>query len=187
MRRAEKLKKGVLFLGVVITAVTIVFVGIPYLFKLIFYIKEPTFIPPISLKADVSGIGIRTDAMGDGHFGARRSNGARMHKGLDITAPLEEPVVASKSGWAEKGEVFYGMGKYVKISHPDGYITIYGHLKSVYIPYKKWVWQGERIGGVGKSGNARHRYIKPHLHFEIRKGHQVIDPTPYVMVIRENK
>ncbi|HLD41297.1 MAG TPA: M23 family metallopeptidase, partial [Candidatus Omnitrophota bacterium] len=38
------------------------------------------------------------------------------------------------------------------------------------------VRQGDKIGEVGKTGNANHRSIIPHLHFEIRRGNAPLDP-----------
>lgn len=117
--------------------------------------------------------------MGEGHFGARRSGGRRKHKGLDIAGCIGEPIAAAKSGIAETGEVPRGMGKYVKVSHPDGSITVYGHLSSVSVANKSWVWQGQEIGEIGKTGNADYPNMDPHLHFEIRINGKAVDPQAY--------
>ena len=171
-------RRGLLSKGIVVLIVLLVgYLSFPAVFKKILSIKEPTFISPLRKSGEVS---IRADAMGDGRFGSRRSNGARRHKGLDITGYVGEPVFAAKSGLAEIGEVPHGMGKYVKISHPDGNVTIYGHLSSINVRNKSWVWQGQKVGEMGKTGNANYKNIEPHLHFEIRHDGIAQDPTPYI-------
>lgn len=149
----------------------------PAIFKKFISLKEPAFIPPLHIEEKVL---IRSDVIGNGHFGARRSGGRRRHKGLDIAGGIGKPVFAAKSGVVATGEVPRGMGNYVRISHFDGYVTIYGHLNSTVVCDKSWVWQGQEIGEVGKSGNASHPRIKPHLHFEIRIDGEPQDPLPYI-------
>ena len=139
-----------------------------------FYFKDRQLLqPPLPTS---SRLEIRQDRLGKGHFGAPRS-GKRRHLGIDLLASSGEPVVAAKSGVAE---VQYqpGMGTFVKIRHPDGLQTIYGHLSEVYLPARVRVRQGQVIGAVGKSGNASQEAILPHLHFEIRDGRKALDPTP---------
>lgn len=136
-----------------------------YCFDRVYYSDRVPFLCPIQY--DGAGIRIRSDGMGDGRFGARRKNG-RLHKGVDMLAPMGSPVRAAKSGWALAGENAAGYGKYVKIIHPAGLATFYAHLKEVNFKWIKRVRQGDVIGFVGKSGNANHAVIKPHLHFEVR-------------------
>ncbi|MBU4376988.1 MAG: M23 family metallopeptidase [Candidatus Omnitrophica bacterium] len=122
---------------------------------------------------------IRKDARGDGHFGAPR-RGGRSHKGIDISAPLNTKVIASKSGIAKVGFVKNGMGKYVIIRHSDGSATLYGHLSRIIIKNNKRVRQGKAIGYVGKTGNAKYKGIQPHLHFEIRQKGKCVDPLLFI-------
>jgi len=137
----------------------------------IFKITEPCFANPLGNKQKA----IRNDAFGDGEFGARRSNG-RYHTGIDIQAPVGTPVFASKSGLAFCGNVPTGYGKYVMIYHPDGYVTMYGHLSAWGVASTQKVRRGDLIGFVGKTGNAQNREIQPHLHFEIKKEGEPLDP-----------
>ena len=142
--------------------------------SLIYYkIKEPYFSCPI--RTDSGKIEIRNDAYGDGEFGAKRKNG-RTHAGIDIRAPVGTPVYASKSGMAFRIYVPTGYGRYVMIYHPDGYQTIYAHLSEWKIPPATKIRMGQIIGLVGKTGNASNKRIDPHLHFEIRKDGQALDP-----------
>ncbi|MBI2870962.1 MAG: M23 family metallopeptidase [Candidatus Omnitrophica bacterium] len=115
----------------------------------------------------------RADQLGEGHFGAARAGGRR-HQGLDLLAPLESPVKAAKGGTvAYSGKSAKGMGEYIVIEHGKGVKTLYGHLDERFVETGARVRQGDTIGAVGKTGNAKHSAIKPHLHFEL-----VIDGTP---------
>ena len=134
------------------------------------------FMPPIHYTGEIP---IRNDVYGDGHFGARR-RGGRLHKGLDIYAPLNSNVIAAKGGRAKTGYTKDGMGKYIVISHAGDCTTLYGHLSKFCVENMQRVRQGDVIGLVGKTGNARYRKIKPHLHFEVRKGGKHVDPLLYL-------
>ncbi len=133
------------------------------------------FVCPIEYKSDIL---IRNDHRGDGLFASSRS-GRRMHKGLDLMADVGEVVLAAKSGKVISATQNRGMGKYVIIRHADHYITIYGHLSEILVQKYDYVHQGQIIGKVGKTGNARPRDMLPHLHFEIRKNGVPQDPLEY--------
>ncbi|PIU41240.1 MAG: hypothetical protein COS99_06450 [Candidatus Omnitrophica bacterium CG07_land_8_20_14_0_80_42_15] len=135
--------------------------------------KEPYFIMPISIKNKDPEL--RGDIWGEGYFGAKR-RGGRRHRGIDILADIGTPVHAAKSGRAICYYQPRGMGKYVKIVHPDGIRTIYGHLDGWLIKSDVFVRQGQTIGLVGKSGNASVRGMQPHLHFEIVDAGKAVDP-----------
>ncbi len=136
------------------------------------YRDKSFFIPPVGHTGQIL---IRNDVYGDGHFGAKR-RGRRLHKGIDIYAPLEAEVIASKGGIAKTGFVKNGMGNYVIINHSGNYATLYGHLSKCSVKNKQRVRQGDVIGYVGKTGNAHYKNIKPHVHFEVRKNGERIDP-----------
>ncbi|MBN1406029.1 MAG: M23 family metallopeptidase [Candidatus Omnitrophica bacterium] len=155
----------------------IIYPASPILFDFFLRIKEPVFLSPIAATGPLI---IRCDSYGDGHFNARRGNGTRKHKGLDLSAPVGAPVYAPKSGIAKTGCVVTGMGKYVKIIHPGGYSTMHGHLSKITVKDNQWVWQGAKIGEVGKTGNANYKRLNPHLHFEIRYKNEHLDPSKYI-------
>ena len=148
------------------------------LFPLFYEIKEPFFVIPIHLTEGsviTKDLLIRNDDYGDGQFGAKR-RGGRLHKGLDLKAKIKTPVYAAKSGWARFMCVPRGYGNLVIIEHPGNWQTRYGHLYSSEIAKPKWVSQGELIGTVGKTGNADIGGMLSHLHFEIRKNDEPVDP-----------
>ena len=73
------------------------------------------------------------------------------------------------------GKLAYG--NYIKIKHNDGYYTLYAHLQNnLSVKINQSIKQGSIIGYMGDSGDA---YGK-HLHFEIFKNNQKINPTEYL-------
>ena len=141
------------------------------------YFNKVEFLSPIAFEGNIP---IRNDAMGSGEFGAPRK-GKRVHAGLDILAEVGMPVNAIRSGRVINAETKRGLGKYVEIRHLGELISIYAHLSKIGVRKGERVYQGQIIGEVGKSGNARHPKIKPHLHFEIRKGGIPQDPKEYLI------
>ena len=127
--------------------------------------------PPV----DAQPLVIRQDAKGDGRFLASRS-GHRRHRGLDLVADLNSPVHAIHSGRVVKTGYHHGFGRFVDIEHQPGLHSVYAHLASIEVRPGTRVRQGEAIGTVGKTGNARSRLVTPHLHLEIVKDGDSVDP-----------
>lgn len=119
---------------------------------------------------------LRNDSGGKGHFGASR-NGGRRHNGIDLLSELGAPVYASKSGRVTFVGTQGGYGNYIRLDHPDGTNTRYAHLTEARVKMGQWAWRGQLIGTVGKTGNADGPSILPHLHYEIRRQEEPIDPT----------
>lgn len=119
-----------------------------------------------------------------GGFGCVRSEGLKMHEGLDIRClqrdkegePID-PVVASAAGTVVYFSTKPGLsnyGRYVVIRHNiEGLqvCTLYAHLREVQdgLATGQQVKQGQRIGTLGRSTNTREGISKDraHLHFEI--------------------
>ena len=73
-----------------------------------------------------------------------------------------------------------GYGTHVRIEHTEGsvkYTTIYGHLMKCNVRVGDVVSAGDVIGKSDSTGNS----TGPHLHFELRKGTQPIDPAPLLV------
>lgn len=134
--------------------------------------QESTYAWPVGQISDYT---LRKDMYGSGVFGTRRSGG-RTHSGIDLAAPIGTPVLSARSGQLHYGRKRNGMGTYLEVRHPDGSVTLYGHLSQILVSDGQWVHRGQTIGRVGKTGNARHRAIDPHLHFEIRLGGVPMNP-----------
>lgn len=119
---------------------------------------------------------LRQDAKGDGRFGAPRS-GNRRHHGIDLEAPVGSPVRAIRSGIVIASGIHRGLGRYLELEHRHGLRSLYGHLETTAVEVGDRVRQGQRIATVGKTGNAKHPVIKPHLHLEILRAGTPLDPA----------
>ena len=89
----------------------------------------------------------------------------RMHNGIDIVQREGTPVKTVLDGIVSSVSQDKEMGKVVKIKHDNEIITVYAHLRDIYVKEQEQVKQGFIIGTVGKTGLAQ----TPHLHFEIWK------------------
>jgi murein DD-endopeptidase MepM/ murein hydrolase activator NlpD len=101
----------------------------------------------------------------------------RGHEGLDINANVGDEILS-----VAKGEVILagwvgGYGRCVKIRHPAGFISIYGHLSKFDVEVGDKVEKGTRIGLAGNSGDS----TGPHLHFEILRMDLPINPRRYII------
>jgi Membrane proteins related to metalloendopeptidases len=95
------------------------------------------------------------------------------HKGIDIAANMGTPIKAARDGLVVFSGRLEGYGNCIFIRHQDGYITVYGHNKVNKVKVGDIVYQGQEIAEVGRTGYA----TGPHLHFEVRKLDQPIDPN----------
>jgi murein DD-endopeptidase MepM/ murein hydrolase activator NlpD len=102
----------------------------------------------------------------------------RMHKGIDIGAPIGTPIVAVANGEViTAGWNSGGFGNLVKIEHPDGTVTLYAHNNKILVRKGQFVQQGEQISELGNTG----RSTGPHLHFEIHpNGKDAVNPLAYL-------
>ena len=66
-------------------------------------------------------------------------------------------------------------GYYIEIAHEEGYSTLYAHLNEMKVSAGDMVNQGDEIGSVGKTGQA----TGAHLHFEMHKDGQLVNPEEY--------
>ncbi len=112
-------------------------------------------------------------------FGWRRDpiDGSReFHKGVDIVAPNGTPVHAAADGLVTAAGRMAGYGSMIHLAHGYGLGTRYGHLSRVLVTPGQRVKRGDVIGLVGSTG----RSTGPHLHYEVfRTGNQV-DPRKYL-------
>ncbi len=138
---------------------------------------QNTFHPPLEIPLVLAGT-----------FGELRSN--HFHSGMDIKTQQREglPVFAIGDGTVTRIKVsHWGYGKALYIAHPNGYTSVYAHLKKFgpeieeyvkKVQYEKQsyevemfpdygelkVTQGSTIAYSGNTGSS----AGPHLHFEIR-------------------
>jgi len=74
------------------------------------------------------------------------------------------------------GGWYYGYGYLIIIDHQNGYETYYGHCSSLLVSEGESVLKGQTIARVGSTGNS----TGPHLHFEIRKNGELLNPESFV-------
>ena len=99
------------------------------------------------------------------------------HTGLDLIAPQGDPVLAVADGTVTDIETSRnGKGNVVEITHAGGYVTRYAHLADIKVSRGQHVKCGKRIASVGISGNS----FAPHLHFELLKDGEMLDPVAYL-------
>jgi len=108
--------------------------------------------------------------------------GSGFHTGMDIGAPDKSPIVASASGRIIFEALVPLAGNMIEIDHGNGFKTKYEHLSSFTVHLFDDVTQGQLIGYTGGakgelgSGNA----TGPHLHFEILRNNQPVNPANYL-------
>jgi GH24 family phage-related lysozyme (muramidase)/peptidoglycan hydrolase-like protein with peptidoglycan-binding domain len=122
---------------------------------------------------------------GEGEFGTGRSGG-RIHKGIDIVAPVGTPVSAIKGGTATVLSQPGGAGLYVNVEHPDGTSSQYFHLDTAKanVGDSFNVTTGQQIGTVGRSGNTPSSG-DTHLHFQVRDASgTTVDPMQFFPAFR---
>ena len=147
-----------------------------FIIPALYFIDKTYLLCPIEYK---KGIIIRRDDIGLGDFAALRAGG-RQHKGIDLYAQIGTEVRAARFARVAEAGFHKRLGNYVELHHPGNLVTIYGHLHRILVRSGQWAAQGKIIGYVGKSGNANHPRILPHLHFEIRKDDMAIDPLGWL-------
>jgi murein DD-endopeptidase MepM/ murein hydrolase activator NlpD len=94
------------------------------------------------------------------------------HPGVDIAVPIGSPVRASGGGTVLQTGEDPEYGLFVLLEHPGGIQSKYGHLSRATVAVGQPVDAGQVIGLSGNTG----RSSAPHLHFEIRRGGEPIDP-----------
>ena len=143
-----------------------------------------------------------------GTFGELRGN--HFHAGLDIKTKRKEglKVYAAADGYVSRIKVaLWGYGKVIYITHPNGYTTVYAHVKKFgkgieeyvkSIQYKKESYEtgnifpkkgqipvkkGQVIAYSGSTGG----FVAPHLHYEIRdtKTEKIINPFLFGLKVKD--
>ena len=113
-------------------------------------------------------------------YGMRRNPFTHMidfHTGVDITAPLGKPIVATANGTV----IFAGskpvIGSLVIIDHEYGIKTKFGHLSKILVQNGQKVKRWDIIGLVGTTGKS----TGPHLHYEISRNDDTVNPLDYMI------
>ncbi|MCC6599502.1 MAG: M23 family metallopeptidase, partial [Crocinitomicaceae bacterium] len=133
-------------------------------------LKSIPAIQPVSnvdLRRIASGFGIRIHPI---------YKIAKLHTGLDFTAEIGTEVYATGDGSIEAVDSkLSGYGHHVVIQHGYGYETLYAHMSGVNVRPGEKVKRGQIIGYVGNTGAS----TGPHLHYEVIKNGEKVDPAFY--------
>lgn len=114
-----------------------------------------------------SGFGYRQRPMG---------GASRYHRGVDIAAKHGTPIVASANGIVKAVSRNWSKGVFIELEHGSGYESHYLHMSRTAVKAGQTVRQGQVIGYVGSTGIS----TGPHLHFEIHRNGQALDPALFV-------
>jgi murein DD-endopeptidase MepM/ murein hydrolase activator NlpD len=101
---------------------------------------------------------------------------SRFHNGLDFGAEYGSIIKAADNGVVIAAEWTGGYGNAVIIDHGNGLTTLYGHTSQMYVTAGQTVQKGQPIAAVGSTGLS----TGPHLHFEVRRQGEPIDPSPFL-------
>ena len=98
----------------------------------------------------------------------------RAHLGVDWSAPIGTPIMASGNGTIEVADREGNYGNYIRIRHANGYKTVYAHLLRFAAGVSKGVKvrQGQIVGYLGNTGMS----TGPHLHYEVLINNQHTNP-----------
>jgi len=121
----------------------------------------------VDLTRMASGYGFRTDPF---------TKARKFHYGMDFTAPRGTPVYASGDGVVIRADnSSSGYGNHIRIDHGYGYVSLYAHLYKYNVRVNQRVKRGDLIGFVGSTGRSE----APHLHYEVHKDRERINPLNF--------
>lgn len=126
---------------------------------------------------------IRSDASGDGNFGASR--GDRLHVGVDLLAEPGEPVRSPIDGrYIRRGYPYRGDDRYfMAVLHGEGL-----EVRIMYVEPLASLQPGDPVRRgeiIGKAQNVAAKYgapMRPHIHVEARRivGAEILNPAPFL-------
>ncbi|MGF7046310.1 septal ring factor EnvC (AmiA/AmiB activator) [Paenibacillus sp. DS2015] len=122
---------------------------------------------PTVSKVLTSSFGYRTDPF---------TGKAAFHAGIDIGGQTGDPIYAAGAGQVLSAEESGARGLYIVIQHPEGLQTSYMHMSHLKVSPGDLVSKGEIIGEMGSTG----RSTGAHLHFQVIKQDEVVNPLPYI-------
>ena len=100
----------------------------------------------------------------------------KFHEGMDFTCPMGTEVHVTGDGVVEEVNYnFSGYGNEIVVNHGYGYRTRYAHLSKFGVRVGQKVVRGDVIGRTGNTGKS----TGPHLHYEVLKGKNAVNPAYY--------
>ena len=102
------------------------------------------------------------------------------HRGLDFAGTRGTQVLSVASGVVIRASKHAAYGNLVEIDHGNGYRTRYAHNQELRVKPGDHVTAGQTIALMGSTGRAS----APHVHFEVLKNGQIINPSSFVSNLR---
>ena len=99
-----------------------------------------------------------------------------IHKGVDFAGERGAAVVAVAAGVVTANEYRQGYGNLIEINHGNGLVTRYGHNQRGMVDVGQTVTRGQTVALMGSTG----RSTGPHVHFEVLKNGQQVNPLSYI-------
>lgn len=98
------------------------------------------------------------------------------HDGLDVDngGPPGDPILAMGSGTVVSAFSDENGARIVRIRHTGGFSTGYAHLQDIFVVLGQRLIRGQQIGTLGSTGFV----TGPHLHFDISRSGNRLDPWP---------
>jgi murein DD-endopeptidase MepM/ murein hydrolase activator NlpD len=127
----------------------------------------PVHLPVSGNFRQSSGFGNRNDPF---------SGSRAFHSGLDFAAPSGTTVLSAGKGVVSFVGQKSGYGNVVEVTHANSLVTRYAHLSGFLSEEGQAVNTGTPIAKVGSTG----RSTGPHLHFEVRKADQALNPKTFI-------
>jgi len=135
----------------------------PHAFDPNLYLRSGEYLWPVPSSSTISS-----------GFGTRWG---RAHEGVDIPGKIGSHIVAAAEGVVVySGSEIGGYGNITVLAHRNGLFTVYAHAKKNFTRQGQRVYRGQVIAQIGMTG----RTYGPHLHFEMRKNGEAIDPSSFI-------
>lgn len=99
----------------------------------------------------------------------------RSHTGIDFDGSSGTPIRAAAAGVVVSASTLGGYGNCTLVDHGGGLVTLYAHQSAMSVSAGERVVAGQVIGRVGTTGAS----TGPHLHFEVRRQGDPVNPMPY--------
>jgi murein DD-endopeptidase MepM/ murein hydrolase activator NlpD len=115
-----------------------------------------------------------TDGVFTSGFGGRWGT---THYGIDLANQIGTPIYAVTDGTVISSGPASGFGLWVRLLHPGGWISVYGHINRSLVHIGEVVKAGQEIAEMGNRGQS----TGPHLHFEVwDPSGRKINPLPWL-------
>ncbi|MXP26491.1 peptidoglycan DD-metalloendopeptidase family protein [Altererythrobacter indicus] len=145
--------------------------------------KDDRFFEASGVGAQQNGLMAPVPGRITSNYGMRRHpilGYKRMHAGMDFKATYGQPIYAASDGKVVYAGRHGGHGNYVKLNHGNGLATGYAHMSKIAVRSGSYVKRGQVIGYVGSTGLS----TGPHLHYEMYRNGQTINPASVKFVTR---